>query len=288
MLWKEAFAPASKTRLGVIGVAANVMVVIGAVGWTLYMFYYSAFITPMFDPEDYFIFTTIFTGVIGSGLLLLLGARASSLVTLEKERDTWVSLISTPLSGAEIVIGKLLGNLYAARWGVLLMVLAWVLGLFFSPPFLAVMPILMGTFIVAAVFVTGMGLLYSLRSKTSLRAMSLTLITVMFVGGGYMFCCCPVVAMSGPPDEAFQLGLSPCVPFLLAAPAGFYIEGIDGGSSPESELIAAYVFGVLLYTIASGVLVAYLTTTFDEAAGRTADMPEGARLLPAIRPLTES
>jgi hypothetical protein len=114
------------------------------------------------------------------------------------------------------------------------------------------------------------------------------LVTVLFVGGGYLLCCCPVIAMTGPPDEAMQLGLSPCLPFLLAAPAGFYLEAIDGGATFEGELIAAYVFGVLMYTVVSGVLAAYLTTSFDDAAGRTSDMPEGARLGPAIRPLTES
>jgi hypothetical protein len=273
MLWKEAFAPTAKTKLGFIGMAANVIVVAVALAWTGYMFFQVATAGAFFDPEDYFIYSAIFTGIIGSGLLLLLAARASSLFSLEKERDTWISLLSTPLTGKDIVLGKLWGNLYSARWGFLLMVFTWALGVLFSAPYAMVIPVLAGTFLLCAVFVTSVGLVYSLRSSTSLRAMGLTLATILFVGGGYMLCCCPVLAMGGANDDLTEIGFAPCLTFLMVAPAAFYAEGFQG-SSIETELVTTYVVGVLLYLVANSILVAWLVYNFDEAAGRTADMPE--------------
>ncbi|HQY87813.1 MAG TPA: ABC transporter permease subunit [Tepidisphaeraceae bacterium] len=44
-------------------------------------------------------------------LLLLVGATAASSVATEKESDTWQLIVSTPLSGREIVYGKILGML---------------------------------------------------------------------------------------------------------------------------------------------------------------------------------
>jgi ABC-type transport system involved in multi-copper enzyme maturation permease subunit len=288
MIWKEAFAPTSKTKLGVVGYVANVIVVAGAMTWTLYVFYYSALGQQFWSDEWYFTYTGIFTGFIGTGLLLLQGARASSLITVEKERDTWISLISTPLTGPEIVLGKLLGNLYAARWGIALLLVTWGLGLFFNISFAIVIPVFLATYLVCAISVSCIGLLYSLRSKTSLRAMGLTLATIMFMGGGYIACCCPVLELTGPSGDWFELGFAPCMPFLVAAPGVFYAEGIDGGNSADGELAGAYVAGVMFYAVVAASLVAYLTTQFDAAAGRTDDMPDAARLMPRLTTLAES
>ena len=47
-------------------------------------------------------------------LLAVAGASASS-VTIERERDTWVSLTATPLTGWEFVRGKLVGAMWNQR-----------------------------------------------------------------------------------------------------------------------------------------------------------------------------
>jgi MFS family permease len=79
-------------------------------------------------------------------------------------------------------------------------VLTIPLALWFDARYILMIPILAGTFLVCAAFVSCVGLWYSLRSQTSLRAIGFTMATVMFVGGGYMACCCPVLAMGGGPS----------------------------------------------------------------------------------------
>jgi len=273
ILWKEAFAPTAKIKLGWIGVAANVIVVVGAATFTTYMFTMAVTGAAFIKPQEYFYYTGAFTGVIGSGLLLLLGARASSLFSLEKERDTWISLISTPLSGREIVLGKLWGNLYSGRWGFFLLALTWGSCIVFETSYALVFLVLAGTFLLGAVFATSVGLLFSLRSATSLRAMGLTLLTGLVVGGGYMLCCVPVLAMSGVDEAVFEVAFAPCLTFLLVAPAMMFANSVQG-SVVETRLITTYVVGVIIYMIANSMLVAWLIYNFDAAAGRTADAPD--------------
>src|SRR5262249_40250742 len=60
----------------------------------------------------------VYLRVVSTGVYLVyalgVASDAAAGMTSEHERDTWISLISTPLSGLEIVRGKLLG----AVWGI--------------------------------------------------------------------------------------------------------------------------------------------------------------------------
>ncbi|MDC0936844.1 ABC transporter permease subunit [Pirellulales bacterium] len=257
MLWKEAFAGTSKTRLGVVGYFA-ILAIASTFLWSV--------LFAFFDRNarnDYVEMLALVSGFAGSGMILWLAARAAGLITHEKEQDCWMALLATPLTGSEIVLGKALGNLYAARWGIGLLAFAWVLGIIRSPELWFTAP-LMGLAVLACTcFVTNLGIFFSLRSKTSTRAMAQTLGTLLFVGGGYLLCCCPL-AMTGSGD-AIMIGMAACMPFLMTAPALFSREiGMH-----EVELVIAFAFGVFGYTVAAVVLFISVTTDFDLLAGRT-------------------
>jgi hypothetical protein len=272
MLWKEAFAPTAKTRLGFLGVAANAVVVFIALGMTGYFFVMAVLEFRGFRDEEFFIFAAIETVILGICFMLLLAARAAGLVTLEKERDCWISLLSTPLSGAEIMRAKMLGNLYAARWGYVLLLVTWLLAACFDPRYLLLIPLLTGSFFMCTLFVTNVGLEYSLSSSTSLRAMGATLATVLFVGGGYFFCgCFCFAAARGEPQDVLFLGFAPLLPYLIAAPAILFATGTD---DPEaSQFVIAFGLGMFGYAVANGMLAADLSSRFDARTGRTTDAP---------------
>jgi hypothetical protein len=272
MVWKEAFAPTSKTKLGLVAWLANILVVIVALGSILYAFFNVWLGERYWGEKDFFAFTGGFTGFVGSLLLLLLAARASGLVTIEKERDCWVSLLSTPLTGSEIMRGKMLGNLYSVRWGVFLLLFAWALAALLDIRYLLVSAVMAGAFLVCAWFVTNLGLLFSLRSNTSLRAMGLTLLTGIFIGGGYLMCCCPIATAGARGNSDWMIvGFGPCMPFLLSAPAFAFASR----SSQAAAFTTAYILGVVGYLFASGVLLGYFARNFDAVAGRTTQR-EGA------------
>lgn len=275
MLWKEAFAPTAKTKLGIVGSFANAVVVVIALGLTAYFFICAKLELLDFDAEAYYAFMATTTGFLGSGLLLTLAGRSAGLITLEKERDCWISLLSTPLTGGEIMRAKLLGNLYSARWGFILLLIIWSLAVAFDVRFLLMLPPLIISFTLAAIFVSQVGLHYSLVSATSIRAMGYTLATVFFSGGGYLFCCCSVAAFGGNSDTAESLmaiGMAPCIPFLLVAPVAYTISGMN--LHGESEFAAAYTIGIIGYAIVNALLASDLARSFDRRAGRTIERRE--------------
>ncbi len=277
MLWKEAFAPTAKTKLGMLGSFANAIIVVVAMGLTAYFFICAKFEILDFNAEAYYVFTAMTTGFLGSGLLLMMAGRGAGLVTLEKERDCWISLLSTPLSGGEIMRAKLLGNLYSARWGLLLLIIIWSLAVTFDVRFALMIPPLLISFTLAAIFVSQVGLHYSLVSATSLRAMGYTLATVFFCGGGYLFCCCSIAAFGRSSDASESLmamGMAPCIPFLLVAPVAYTIG--DMNLRGESEFAVAYIVGIIGYAVVNALLASDLARSFDRRVGRTIERSEAA------------
>jgi ABC-type transport system involved in multi-copper enzyme maturation permease subunit len=279
MLWKEAFAPTAKTRLGFLGVAANAIVVVVALGFTAYFFWLTVTNAIGFDEDGFFYFAAVETIVLGVCFMLLLAARAAGLVTIEKERDCWISLLSTPLTGSEIMRAKMVGNLYAARWGYFLLMITWVLAAFFDARYALIIPLLTISFVLCILFVTNVGLEYSLSSSTSLRAMGATLATVFFVGGGYFICCCfgfSAMGGGGNEDDLLAIGMAPLLPYVVSAPAWLFAMGSDEWG--KGQLLIAYGFGTLGYAFANVMLAVDLSNRFDQRTGRTVDAPPGTPL----------
>jgi len=265
LLWKELYAGGASTRLGFVGFVALALILLTVLGFTLY-FFFEATNSSRSNYNDYYQYLMVITGLLGSCVLLLLAARSAGLITQEKERDCWLSLLSTPLTGREIVDGKMWGNLYAARWPFLLLLFAWGLGIVFDPSYGWVVLALCATFIMAVWFVTNLGLFFSLRSETTLRSMGATLGVLIFVGGGYLFCCCTVMAGSG--DGPVGLMFAPCMPFLLLFPALAFVEWNSSHFWDREVFPLGYVLGVVGYLIASASLYAYTVDRFDRLAGR--------------------
>ena len=62
-------------------------------------------------------------------------ARAAGSITSEKERDCWVSLISTPLEAGQIVKAKILGSLWSLRGLVPFLAVVWLPALLLRPSY---------------------------------------------------------------------------------------------------------------------------------------------------------
>lgn len=270
MLWKEMYAGASRTRLGLVGTLAVILILLTTYGITLYQFQQALSSRRWSRPEDYFTYLAVLTGLLGSGMLLVLGARAAGLITLERERDCWISLMSTPLTGREILDGKIVGNLYAMRWLLAVLASTWLLGIWINLGFVYPALAMAITFFLAAAFVTNLGLAYSLSAKSTLRSMAATLGTLVFTSGGYLFFCCMILAVTGGFGRGQEAVLfAPCIPFLLAWPAvAFYEYVISHQFGREEGFIIAYFFGVVLYLVATALLYGFTVGRFNHYAGR--------------------
>ena len=150
-------------------------------------------------------------------MALLLGAGAATGITMEREKDAWTSLTVTPLEGQEILTGKILGALWRVRGMLAALLFVWLIGLICG----AVHPLGFLLAIVATsidlTFIAVLGTYLSLRSKSSARAIAATIAILLFLNGGYLFCCMP--AMNGPESLLFTAGVTPMI--LNAAPFSF-------------------------------------------------------------------
>ncbi len=82
-----------------------------------------------FNPQwlhEYIRGTSMPLVVVWLGAITCLAAGS---VASECDSDTWISLVSTPLSPREILFGKMLGAVWRAKWLVVAMVALWTLDL---------------------------------------------------------------------------------------------------------------------------------------------------------------
>jgi ABC-type transport system involved in multi-copper enzyme maturation permease subunit len=131
--------------------------------------------------------------------LLVIGVRASTSITSERERDTFDALISTPLSGEGILLAKVAGSLTSMRpawfWFGSMLLLALCTGGLHP---LAV-PIIVLAWLVYALFVTMLGLAYSMFFKSSIWSALFTVLTTLVLGGGHWLVticfCAPIFSL---------------------------------------------------------------------------------------------
>ncbi len=196
------------------------------------------------------------TGALFFLWMLWLGGVTAASLSSEREQDTWISLLSTPLEARDILRGKMLGALRAtAHFGVTIVAL-WFLGLFAG----AVHPLgFLSASIVLALctwFVIALGTYQSLRAKATWHARLWTQGIVV----APQFCC------------LFPL---PSVGTLLGYSLWSYNEITqlpelslrrDGG--PIIFMVFWFVGGVAFYGVMAYVWTRSAFRSFDTVAGR--------------------
>ena len=187
MLWKEMF---SGLRMSVDwpGRIALALMVVGSFAPAGWIFYY-AYFEPRVIGDDLPAWMNGYVRVVGTivacSCLLAIALRASGTVTGERERQTWDSILTTPLDRNSILLGKWLGVILSLRWAGPWLALIWGLGIVTGGLSLRAVPLLVAACLVYAAFLSGLGLWFSMTSRTSLRANIRTLFVTAFLAGGY-------------------------------------------------------------------------------------------------------
>jgi ABC-type transport system involved in multi-copper enzyme maturation permease subunit len=254
MVWKELATARSASRIGIVGRVAGGLIILAAVAPAVYWFF-------QMSGSDSAVSLVITSDFLACAGLLLVASRAATSITSEREKDTWITLLSTPVSTFDIVLGKAVGSLYAGRLILAIIVGLVIMQMLRAPQVLISAPFLLVTIAILGSFASALGLIYSLRCTNSTRALGWTLATALFVGGGYLFCCMPV-AISGRGDPG-EVILSLCVPVLLSIPSLVALR-LD----PPNDLVATYVVGLTLYSIIALVLYGNILSNFDAWNGR--------------------
>jgi ABC-2 type transport system permease protein len=186
----------------------------------------------------------IVPGLIAVIMMVIAAMLTSLCFAREWERGTMEQLISTPVQGSELVLGKLIPY-YAI--GLLDMVLAVVLGQFlFQVPLRGNVALLFG---VASIFLVGvltMGMLISIVTKSQLLASQLAMTATFlpsFVLSGFIFA---IVNMPRPIQWLTYL-----VParYFIGILKGIYLKGV-GLDILAADTILLTVFAVAMVLLA--------------------------------------
>ncbi len=307
MLWKEMHTSRTNFAAQIVGIAIALFSA-GAVGYWTWLFATDAiaerFVGPYdaLDP-DYAIFSpysqyprraefSLFLRWITAsvGVVAILGAAVggANTMTSEREEDTWLSLVATPLGGREIVVAKMIGVLWKTRWALLLIAAEWIVGMIagsIHPIGVLFQAIALSSFLA---FATALGTFMSIHSKSSWKSQATTVGVLAISCGGYLACCCPVLLQG----RNSYLYLAGCMPFHLAmSPVSpwefrevFVTRGtvFSGTWGSATQMAYAILAGVVAYAVGAIVLGVAAIASFDRAADRPhrdwVAIPEPAKL----------
>jgi ABC-type transport system involved in multi-copper enzyme maturation permease subunit len=201
-------------------------------------------------------------------LIGVAGASASCMA-IEREKGTWVSLTATPLTGREILRGKLLGVLWNHRGFALVPLLIWAVGLVT----LTVQPlgILLSIAMVALLtwFVATVGVYCSLRASNTSRAMGSTLAVLAFFTGYPILLPFWFMRVLDA-DPLTILGVLPSIPAWSMIPPGRFTRWwsfTTDGMPPTILLWIVGGFGLAGVCVYAGTALALSRRIIDQLDG---------------------
>ncbi|MBI1830295.1 MAG: ABC transporter permease, partial [Planctomycetes bacterium] len=231
MLWKELYIEGRlKFNWLIWGLAIILVLITVGIGlWLIGQYLWDIFVLGAEPWIGFSMQLNIWFRIAGTGvaslLLLMIGVRASTCITSERERDTFDALLTTPMTAEEILTAKLVGCLTSMRLGWIWFGSMLALGLFTGAVHPLAAPLVVVSWCIYAVGFALVGLFYSIVFSTSMRATVFTVLTTLFLGGGHwllMAICCYIpgaMARRMGPDDGMvnlakvELGMTP--PFVL-------------------------------------------------------------------------
>jgi hypothetical protein len=188
--------------------------------------------------------------------LLGVAVRAAASVRAERDRDTFDALLTSPLTGEEILGAKWLGSIWGARRALLWLGPVWALGVVTGGLNPVAVPLLLAVWLVYAAALAGLGLYFSLVCRTAVRAMLATVGAAFGLGLGHwaLTMCCLIGAHGRELDwlMKLQFGLTPPAVLGLAA---FSLDDLLTGPGHEAgEMIFYCLCGVGCWAVLAWVL----------------------------------
>ena len=181
MLWKELFIERTNT-LGLFGRWASALLIVALVAGSVFVavaqlgrFSIGLHPTLVTLADTTSVWLAVSATYLAWFIEWSIGLRASGVVAAERQRHTWDTLLTTPLSGTEIVLAKTWGSLYALRWLLGVTILAWTVAVFSG----ALPPLeyanLVAMLLASGFFMAAVGVAVSLASSNPTRGMATTI-----------------------------------------------------------------------------------------------------------------
>ncbi|HEY1378016.1 MAG TPA: ABC transporter permease subunit [Gemmataceae bacterium] len=233
--------------------------------------------------ESINVWVRVMNPIVSSLMLVGVAVRAAGAVGGERDRDTLVSLMTTPLTTGEIVWAKWVGSLASVRLFLVWLGAVWAIGLVTGGVGILAVPLQAVFWLAPAAFVAALGLYCSAACKTSLRATTWAILGTLVALGGHWVCTGMCVFL--PLELAFsgagmalkwlyylEAGLSP--PFVFAVLP--YRELSDLRDS-EGLMPVMVVIGLVIWCAAAAVVGHLAHERFRQLTNRTAPEPLAAK-----------
>jgi ABC-type transport system involved in multi-copper enzyme maturation permease subunit len=216
------------------------------------------------------------TAVLELFYVLLLASAAAESIASEKERDTWLGLLATPLTGREILRAKILGPFRRVAALTVLIVGLWTVGLLAGSVhplgYLAALVELA----VSAWFFVALGVRASLWGRDRSQATERTIgpVLLLIISG-----LLPFLVPSAVSSVLWGVGSMPFLTWLslvsyedvlAATRIGAYSldrQGLGSGEGPV-KVVATCVLGLSAHAFAAFYLTRAALRGFDAAVGR--------------------
>lgn len=228
-------------------------------------------------------------GAIGVSAMLVLwfsqwmiGMRAVSAISTERQRATWEGILVSPLEGKEIVIAKACGSVNALRWLIAAIVVAWSAAVWAGSmtvsAYLSDLALLVagGGFMVAIGVAVGI----AMRAGNTTRGMATTI-------GLWMAAAIASAVLAGLMSVIGLLfAMALWATYLLATASSDLFA--SGPNLPGVVINVFYVtLRVGLYVAATIAIIIWLAARFDRQAGRMGSWSAGQELVRSVKTLLE-
>jgi ABC-type transport system involved in multi-copper enzyme maturation permease subunit len=234
---------------------------------------------------------------VATMMVLGTAVRAAGAISGERDRQTMDSLLTTPIDNDSIVWAKWWGSVLGVRKAGYCLLLLWLVGVVTGGLSPVAAPWLLLALFAYLAFAAGLGLWFSLRCRSTLRATIWTIVTLIGVSLGHWlltFCFSPLASVWSPsysgrpsgPTSSWLLLESDVQTYSLTPPAtmialafsnneikfaesdarGWYDDD-PRTASPVRRLLFS-LLGVLLYGTAAIVLLLLTAARFTAVTGR--------------------
>ncbi len=226
----------------------------------------------------------VVTGILAFLIVLATAVRGAGAISGEKDKDTWISLLGTPLSSDEILSGKFWGCVLALRRVYFFLLLIWCLTLALGAANPLTILLDAGLIALYTAAFAWLGLYFSMTARTTLIATVRAFFAAIFCAGGFwlviLLCCCLPLDFMGNRSmrdyelpRALLIGITP--PFVAGWLPMYEFERSDLGpfslSESEGLGVAAPILGTMAWGAFAVALMVACKNKFRQVTNRTND-----------------
>jgi ABC-type Na+ efflux pump permease subunit len=275
MLWKETFRGVrmSADWLGRIALGLLVALSFAPAVWIGYCAYFEPLLIGNEFPRWMNGYVRVVGSIVACVCLLAVALRASSSITGERERQTWESVLVTPLEGNAILFGKWLGAILSLRWAALWLAAIWISGLVWGGLSILALPLLVAACLVYAGFLSGLGLWFSMISRSSLRANVRTMVATGFLANGYWVVIFGVIFKQEFSESFRQFLMAALTPPLSLGILAFPTEEFAFNVGEIRKLVTFAMIGLAGWVAATVLLWFLASARFRSMTGRRIRIP---------------